>query len=69
MKVRELANRAVDNQDPRAAKVLVEYLRLHHGFRYADVLAFVQHKRPHVTAADWDALLYEADQLDTGDRS
>jgi hypothetical protein len=61
--LRELANQAVDASDVRAAARLVDAMRAR-GFTYACVLAFVQRSRPNVTPAEWDALLYQADEAE-----
>jgi hypothetical protein len=63
MKLRERANLAVDQVSPYHAARLVDAMRAR-GFTYACVLLFVQRSRPNVTAAEWDALLYQADEAE-----
>lgn len=64
MTLRELANLAVDASSPLHAGRLVDALRAR-GLTYNCVLQFVQRSRPNVTAAEWDALLYQADEQET----
>lgn len=67
MKATEAVILAIDKGDARAAGALADTFR-RKGRTYAQVLAFVRTVRPNVTAAEWDALLYEADTMDSGDR-
>lgn len=61
MTLRELANLAVDSENPALAVRLADALWAR-GLTYACTLAFVQRSRPAVTEAEWDALLYQGEQ-------
>jgi hypothetical protein len=66
MTLRELANAAVDHSDPFAAARLVDAMRAR-GFTWQCVLDFVRRSRPSVTDAEWDAILYRADEAEGGE--
>jgi hypothetical protein len=59
--VQELLARAIDTKDAKLAGQLCDKLR-REGCNYNEILARVQAARPNVTAAEWDALMFEADE-------
>ncbi len=59
--VGDVLARAIDERDGVTAGRVIDFLRSRHGFTYDQGLAMAQRLRPHVTPADWDALMYEAD--------
>lgn len=63
MKIDPIAT-AIDKHDARLAGRIVDVLRAR-GATYNDILELVRLTRPEVTAADWDALLAEADDLES----
>lgn len=53
--------RAIDGQDAAAAAGAADFMRHRMGLDYAESFRMVQKVRPAVTAAEWDAILAEAD--------
>lgn len=62
MKLREIIERAVHYQDARAAARAADIMRAR-GLDYFQSYILVQEVCPKVTPADWDGLLYEADEM------
>lgn len=59
--VGQAIQRAVTEQDARLAGRVCSYLRLSFGMNYDQVYAFVN-QIERIDAAEWDGLLYEADE-------
>lgn len=60
-KIRE----AIKHQDATLAGRIADRLRYRHGLNYAQSFEIVKKAAPDIELPDWDALLYEADDLDS----
>tara|TARA_Y100000310_G_C20405263_1_gene679370 strand:- start:44 stop:241 length:198 start_codon:yes stop_codon:yes gene_type:complete len=65
MKIREMIERAVNDQDAPAAGAVSDCLRFRHGKNYDEIFEIVNSVAA-IDAADWDALLYECDRQHAG---
>lgn len=62
MTVGEAIATAIDSRDPAAAGKVAMFCREALGMTYASILALAQRIRPELTMAQWDDLMYEADE-------
>lgn len=54
--------KAIDEDNHVIAGRIVDHLRFKFGWNYQQILERVKKERPNVTDAQWDSLLYRADE-------
>lgn len=58
--INDMIAKAIDTNDAKLAGQIADYLR-QHGENYDTIVQRVLAVRPNFTAAEWETLLYEAD--------
>jgi len=62
MKLKDAIKEALVTRDAVLAGKVADYCRFRLGMNYPQTFALVQEVRPQAMLAEWDALLYEADE-------
>jgi len=63
MTLADAIKNAVDTRDPREVESVANFMRFRLGLDYNKSFAMVRKVFPQMTVAEWDELLYQADQL------
>lgn len=64
MTLAQAVKQAVEDDDPKAAAVVVDACRFQLGMNYDQILAYVRRSYPDLDQPSWDDLLYRADHLE-----
>lgn len=68
MTIGEALKKAIDERNPAMAGRIVDNLRFRFGMRYADAYGMA-HRLTGISEADWEGLMYEADQEEAAARA